>query len=50
MKIVPIVLGSNQCNFTVLSPNSRSWEPSMKKQGEGGREQGEMLPSRTAVE
>jgi hypothetical protein len=31
MKIVPIVLGSNQCNFTVLSPNSSSWEPSISQ-------------------
>ncbi|WP_192815428.1 hypothetical protein [Anabaena sp. PCC 7108] len=29
MNIVPKVLGINQCSFTVLSPDSHSWESSI---------------------
>jgi hypothetical protein len=29
--IVPTVLGSNQCNFTILSPDSHLREPSISE-------------------
>jgi len=31
MKIVPKVLGINQCSFTVVSPDSHSWESSISQ-------------------